>query len=317
MNAVQKRIEELHRYAPEPTAPVDLEAFWSRTLADVLDKPVQAQRTRQETPFPYMDTYDVTYQGFADTPIKGWYLLPKFPVREKLPCVVLFHGYTGGRGYPEQYASWLLMGMAVFAVDIRGQGGETGNRLANTYGMTRGWITQGILDKETCYYKAIGVDALQAVEWVTAQPEVDPGRIVVAGDSQGGGLSLLVSALSDKPALSIANIPNMCHMDFGILNSVSSLSEAAEFVSRFPEHLDKVMETLSYFDIMNLAERISIPVLVSVGLKDTVCLPETVFAAYNRIRSTKEIGVHPFTGHATGGYQNRRTVEFIRKHLSF
>ncbi|MGO4275277.1 acetylxylan esterase, partial [Paenibacillus sp. TAF58] len=41
------------------------------------------------------------------------------------------------------------------------------------------------------------------------------------------------------------------------------------------------------------------PVHVTVGLKDTTCLPEAIFAAYNRIASSnKTIEVHPFMGHA-------------------
>lgn len=316
MNAIEKRIAELERYMPDLTGSDDLEPFWERTLQAAERKALRAERKRAETPFPYADAYRVTYEGYDDTPIHGWYLVPKFVRSESLPCVVSFHGYSGGKGYPEEYAAWLLLGMAVFAVDVRGQGGETGNRLDQGYGMAKGWITQGILDHETCYYKAIAIDAVKALDWVWEQPEVDRNNIVVHGDSQGGGLALLVSALSSKPGLAVANIPNMCHMDFGMLNSTGSLTEAAAFAERFPEHLDRVLKTLSYFDMMNLAHRIRIPVMVSVGLKDTVCLPETVYAAYNRIASPKSIHVYPFTGHMVVRYHNRKMYESVKRFIT-
>ncbi|TBL79959.1 acetylxylan esterase [Paenibacillus thalictri] len=313
MNAIDKKIKEWTEYRPDLTAQPDLGVFWEEKLQHFKQKPLNVVRERVETPFPLMETYRLTYEGFDDTPIHGWYLLPPGK-REQVPCVVLFHGYTGGKGFPEKYAQWLLAGIAVLAVDVRGQSGETGNRLAQSHGMSKGWMTQNILDKHSCYYMAITVDALKAVEAAAAQPEVDQAKIAVVGASQGGGLSLIASALGGTHSLAVADIPNMCHMDLGIFNSVSSLKEAADYVRQFPEHLEPVLETLSYFDMLNLADRIRIPVLVSVGLKDPVCMPETVFAAYNRIESEKLLYTYPFHGHETGGRQNRRMFEFIRGH---
>ena len=51
------------------------------------------------------------------------------------------------------------------------------------------------------------------------------------------------------------------------------------------------------FDVMNLAPDISCPTLVTVGLEDTVCPPSTVFAAYNHIRSPKQIDVFRYYKH--------------------
>lgn len=311
MSFMDRRLADLRQYRPDRTAPEDLEEFWAATLAEAKAKPLNDVRERTSTLSPYIEAYRVSYEGFDETPIQGWYLLPAFGGEGKRPCVVLFHGYTGGKGYPEQYSDLLMLGFAVFAIDVRGQGGETGNLLPQSFGMTRGWITQGLLDPKTSYYRAITVDALQAVRWTAEQPEIDPDRIYVAGASQGGGLALLTLALSDIPAKGIADIPNMCHMDYGILNSTGSLTEAAEFVSRHPDKLEAVLRTLSYFDALNLAERIRKPVFVSVGLKDTICLPETIFAVYNRIEAPKRLQVYPFNGHYTSGDHFRKMASFL------
>ncbi len=47
------------------------------------------------------------------------------------------------------------------------------------------------------------------------------------------------------------------------------------------------MNTLAYFDIMNLADRVKVPVLMSIGLIDRVTPPSTVFAAYNHLETEK------------------------------
>lgn len=315
-NAIAKRIADLEQYSPPLTAREDLHTYWEETLRQYASKPLNATKKRVDTPMPYVEAYNMTYEGFDHTPIHGWFLLPRFVQAKKLPCVVCFHGYHGSKGSPEDYGRFLLMGMAVLAVDVRGQGGETGNLLTSDFGMTSGWMTQGILDKDTFYYKAITLDALKAVEWAASEPAIDSSRICVAGGSQGGGLSMITAALSDKVAIAVADIPNMCHMDFGILNSTGSLSEAARFVSAFPDRLDAVLETLSYFDNMNLATNIRVPILVSCGLKDTICMPETIYAAYNRIQSEKELHVYPFNGHHLNDYHSRKVMHFIAKHFN-
>lgn len=313
-HAIKARIQDLERYNPSQTAENDLEEFWSNTLAEYAEKPLNGKREPVRTPMSGMDVYMTTYEGADDTPLHAWYLAPKAEQGTKFPCIVHYHGYTGSKGMPEHFAHYILMGFAVLSVDVRGQGGDTGNRQEQSYGAIRGWVTPGILQRETAYYRAITVDAIRAAEWAAAQPETDAERIFVIGGSQGGGLAMIVPALSDVPKAAVAHIPNMCHMDFGILNSNSSLSEAAEFVSRHPEHFDAVLKTLSYFDNLNLAPRIQIPIMVSCGLKDPCCMPETVYAAYNRIMSEKEMRVYPFDGHWVSDGQNRLAMEFLARH---
>lgn len=314
MNFIQKRIQDLHNYLPPLTIDrKDADHFWDTKLAEFADKPLNTEMKKADSPLIGVDVYEVSYEGFDDTRIRGWYLVPVILEQEKYPCIVIYQGYTCDKGLPERYAAWLLLGYAVFAVDTRGQGGETGNHLNYEAGGSKGWITQNILWKDRCYYLAMTVDAVKAVEWVYGRNEINPQKIAVIGGSQGGGLALITTALSDKVSLSIADIPNMCHMDFGIMNSTGSLTEVAEFVKRHPEQLETVLHTLSYFDIMNLALRIHVPVYMSVGLKDTVCWPETVFAAYNRISGEKGIEVHPFTGHEVGEYQQRLHMKRLKK----
>jgi cephalosporin-C deacetylase len=57
---------------------------------------------------------------------------------------------------------------------------------------------------------------------------------------------------------------------------------------------------MSYFDTLNLADRIRCPVFLGVGLQDDVCPPATIFAVYNRISSPKEFRVYPRAQHWVG-----------------
>ncbi|TLS48273.1 acetylxylan esterase [Paenibacillus antri] len=312
MNAIEKRIDELHRFRPVTEPPEGHAEFWERTTKEAIGSAFEHERVEIETPMPGMKAYDVAFEGFSGTTIRGLYMVPAF-IEGPYPCILTFPGYTGGKGLPEAYARWILMGVAVFAVDVRGQGGETGNTLDSEFGMVRGWITQNITDPERCYYKAVTVDCLRAAQWMSEQPELDPKRLGVVGGSQGGGLALLVSALHERIGLTVADIPNMCHMDHGVLHSTGSLTEVADFGRRYPELLPQALRTLGYFDLLHLGHRITRPLLMSVGLKDTVCLPEQVFPMYHAAASEdKALEIFPFTGHAVEAAQTRRGMEFVR-----
>lgn len=286
-------------------------------MREARQPPLQSETQPIPTQLNDASAYDVHFQGFDDTPLRAWYMVPSESEKIKLPAVVLFHGYPIGVDFPENYAMWLQAGFAVLAVDIRGQLGRTGNHLVADQGQVKGFVTQNILNKERCYYRAIYVDGIRAIDWLAAQSEVDSSRIAVAGGSQGGGMALAMSALSDQVCAVLADIPNMCHVDYGIYHSTGSLSELATYCSHYPAHLEQVLETLSYFDLLNLADRIDVPAMLSVGFKDTVCPPETIFPVYKRIRSKEKVlKMYPFIGHEVLNTQVKQGMEFLIEHTS-
>lgn len=319
MGAIQERMTDVANYRAERTAREDFNEFWSRTLERFAAKPLNGRREPVETLMKGILAERVQFEGYDDTPLYGWFLVPKGEGRQnrKYPCVVIYQGYQCHRGLPENYAVWLQMGYAVFAVDTRGQTGETGNRLASARGIFKGWMTQGVLEPERFYGLAMTIDAWKALQWVSAQPEIDAERIGVYGTSQGGGLALQMAALSEVPRAAVANVPNLCHLEFALMNSTGSVSEIAEFVSRTPGTLEQVLTTLSYFDNLNLAEKINIPVLYSAGFKDLICWPETIAAAYNRNPAQgKELLLYPFMGHEEGPDEHRlKAYGFLRDYL--
>ena len=112
--------------------------------------------------------------------------------------MVEFIGYGGGRGYP---ISWLWASTAGYAhlvMDTRGQGsgwqhGDTPDLpVDGANPSVPGFMTQGILDPKTYYYRRLFTDAVRAVEAARSHPAVDATRVAVTGGSQGGGTALAV-----------------------------------------------------------------------------------------------------------------------------
>ncbi|WP_219834884.1 acetylxylan esterase [Paenibacillus sp. R14(2021)] len=323
-HAITRRKGELEHYnAPLTMDPAELDAFWSDVLQAYAAKPLDVRRERAESPFASVTVERLTYLGYDETPIHGWFMVPELQghaesaagAAHPLPCIVTFPGYTDDRGYPERYASWLLQGYAVLAVDVRGQGGETGNYMPLRADAVKGWVSGNVLEPEGSYYHALTLDAIRAVDAAAAQPETDAARLAVVGASQGGGLALICGALNPSVTAVIADIPNMCHMDYGVLHSASSLTELAQHLKRYPDRLEAVLRTLAHYDMLNLATRIQSPVLLSACWKDSVCLPETIYAVYNRITADKMLLDYPFNGHEVSESQQRERILFLNQHF--
>jgi cephalosporin-C deacetylase len=289
-------LDQLQVYRPELTAQPDFAAFWKRTLTEAAAIPLNVTRTRVDYPVDEVVVEKLTYDGWHDARICGWYI-SRQQARTQ-PTLVFYHGYSGNKGQVHDYLGWALLGYTVLAVDARGQLGESTDGSRYPGGHAMGWMTLGITSPDEYYYRGVYVDCLRALDAVVAQPEVDPDRIGVVGASQGGGLSLAVAALDARPKLALAEIPFLCHFRRGVdLSSVNPYLEIANYCTRRPENTETAFRTLSYFDNVNLADRITCPVLMTVGLQDVCCPPSTIYAVYNRIATQKEMRIYPFGGH--------------------
>ena len=144
-------------------------------------------------------------------------------VREQpLPVVVEYIGYGGGRGLPIDWLLYAAAGYAHFVMDTRGQGsawskGDTPD-LESDGGNPQfpGFMTRGVLDPKTYYYRRVFADAVRAVEAAMGHEWVDEMRVAVTGGSQGGGIALAVAGLSplvldDAVKIAMPDVPFLCH----------------------------------------------------------------------------------------------------------
>ena len=319
MASVDMPLEKLVDYRPEQTARPDFDAFWCAARAESDKVPLNAVFTPVADTLPLAQVYDVAFDGADGVRVKGWFLTPR-DVSKPLPAVVQFIGYTGGRDFPHALAPHILNGFCAFIMDSRGQGGNTGQRLATSHGGVRGFITHGILDKDEYYYRNFYLDTIRAVEVVRSRSEVDGNRIAAIGGSQGGALTIACAGLSPHVRVMAPDVPWLSHFRRSIDLAVGPYEEITDFLKRFPDRIEQAFETLSYFDNMNLASRVSVThAYYSVGLWDAVCPPSTVYASYNHLPASvkKAIEVYPYNGHEGGGnLHQQRKLKWLREVLA-
>ena len=314
MPLVDMPLAELETHKPSLTRRDDFGAFWDATLKAALAQPLNADLRPHDHAATGVRVARAEWDGFAAGRISGWYLEPEGP--GPYPAMVLFHGYSGRA--PSVVASllWASQGFVVLGVDCRGQVGESTDGVVYPGGHRPGFMTQGIESNETYYYRYVFADCARAIELVASQDAVDAERIGVMGGSQGGALSLATAALvPDRVKFCAASVPFLCHFRRAVDLAEYPYREIADYVRAHPDRCDRAFETLSYFDNMNLADRIRARVLVSCGLWDAICPPSTVFAAYNRMQCEKEMLAYPFHGHEEGDDWHERVFAMMKRGL--
>ncbi|MCL6550419.1 MAG: acetylxylan esterase [Acidothermus cellulolyticus] len=309
-------LDQLTTYAPALPQPADLDQFWSATLAEAPDP--EPTFTPVDTGLRCVESYDVTFCGYGGQPIRAWLHLPPAALRhEPLSGVVQFQGYNGGRGLAHEHVFWALAGYAHLVMDTRGQGSgwTTGDTIdaAEAPPAQPGFMTRGILDPYTYYYRRVYVDAVQAVRTLRAHPLVDAARVAVTGVSQGGGLSLAAAALVPDVAAVMPDVPFLCHFRRACeISPADPYGEIVRYLKAHRDQVEQVFATLAYFDGAVLATRATAPALFSVAVMDQICPPSTVFAAFHAYRGPKEIVVYPFNDHEGGGpFQAGRQLRWL------
>lgn len=292
-------LEQLKVYKPELTKRPDFDTFWEKTLAELSEVPLSYERTPYNYPVKGVKVYRVSYPGFNHAHIDAWLAIPEGAGPH--PGLVRYHGYNWAfDGNLHDTVDWALHGYATLHMSVRGQQGLSVDNVAASHGSTTGWMTKGILSPEQYYFRAVYMDAVRALEVLADMPEVNPDRIGVHGGSQGGALTLAAAALSPIPRVAAADHPFLSHFERAIdITPGGPYLELNEYFRRNsdPAIERQARETLTYFDIMNLAPRIRCHAWVTSGLVDEVTPPSTIFAAYNHLECSKELLVFRYFGH--------------------
>lgn len=315
MGYIDKVTNEFYSYLPALTKKDDFDAFWASTLQQAKAVPLKPEKILVDYTSTHVKVYDISYNGMDETRINGWFIVPAFINKDQYPCLIHYHGFSGDRGQPSDFMHWITLGVAVLSIDCRDQGGKTGNSAIYTNGFTGNVASKGVHNKFEYYYRFAYMDCLKAIDFASGLEEVDASKIIIEGGSQGGALGMAVCALDKRPVLAMVDVPSNSNLVSRIEGYHGAFSSVAEYLKKHPNQTDLVFDNLSYFDTMNMADKINCRVFASVALKDEVCPAQMYFATYNRIRSEKEIVIYPFNGHEGGGAVHTEVkLAFLKKH---
>ena len=307
------------------TKPADFDERWAKWLKEVHDVKNHIEIINEDV---RLDGFGKIISFYYDS-VAGAKIYAKLYLRwePSRPVVAYYHGHMSYIDHPDN--DWHCMnlvaaGFNVFAIDMRFQNGKVIDNTKYRY-MDYPSACFNIDDLESCYNKRLDQDALKLLDIIK-----DPALfkdiegtplanmpLIVAGPSQGGGLSLMVSAMSDYDiAVSLSDVPSDCAIKDRIINREGKYTVIDDFLKDHPDLKEKVMANQDYFDVINMAPNIKAAVISSIGTIDNVCPPKYFYQAYKRINSKKEL--YPYVGYGHGGFEEihlPKKIEFAKKVL--
>ena len=268
-------------------APEDFDAFWTSTLAQLDQIPLEATWTELPEHSNELRTcYEVRFPSLDGATAGGILSVPVAPGR--YPVCINYMGYGADPYYFDPSANPERID---FLVSVRDQGIFKGDQSR--------WIDRGIGSRETFYYRGAFCDVKRAIDFAASLEKADPTRMVAWGESQGGAFTFLAAALDSRIKAIVPAVPFLG--DYGHYASIVwwPVHEVFEEADAQGIPREQLLDMLRYFDIKNFAPRVHCPVYMSFGLQDETCPPHTNFAIYNNLgTSDKNYLCVPTCGHA-------------------
>jgi cephalosporin-C deacetylase len=315
MPTFEMPLEQLKLYNGRNPKPDGFDAYWDRGLSELDATDPQPQLIPHPSPARFAECFDLWFTGVGQARIHAQYVRPGSGGSH--PAVLKFHGYSGSAGDWFNQLPWAAQGIATAVLDVRGQGGLSED-VGGVEGSTlRGHIIRGLGGHpDNLLFRQIFLDTVQLARVVMNFPEVDPKRLAAMGASQGGGLTLACAALEPRVVRAAPVFPFLCDYqrvwEMGL--AIDAYEELTYYFKRFdPNHIREleIFTLLGYIDVQHLAPRITANVLMTTALMDTVCPPSTQFAAYNKIKSPKDMVLYPDFGHEELPGNDDRVFEFL------
>jgi len=305
---------------PYTQEPKDFLTFWQRNLEETKKFPL----TYTKEPAPELSNSKV--EAFRikislDRERHSFYaylLMPKGAKAGSCPVVLTPPGAgvkpirdaTTRRFYPEN-------GFIRMALDIHGLNPTLSEEVfaeirAAFDNKGNAYLRQSLEDRNNYYMKHVYLGLVKALDILTSLPEWDGKNVIMQGGSQGGALALIATALDSRVTLCVANHPALSDMAAGAAGLTSGYPHFSKESGAYSE---ACMKTLPYYDVVNFARHINVPVFMTWGYNDNTCPPTTSYAVWNVLQCEKESLLTPINEHWTSDATDRQQMAWMQKHL--
>lgn len=304
---------------PYTQLPSDFNEFWNKTKAEAAQFPLTYTKEYVEKySTDKIDCYLIRLQlNKQNQCIYGYLFYPKaegkYPVVLRPPGA----GIKTIKG-PMRHKYYAEEGCIRFEIEIHGLNPEldedTFGEISRAFSSREnGYLVNGLDSRENYYMKRVYLACVRSIDLLTSLPEWDGKNVIVQGGSQGGALALITAGLDKRVTACVANHPALSDM------AGYKAGRAGGYPHLFKNTVDMdtpaKMKTLAYYDVVNFAKQITVPVYMTWGFNDNTCPPTTSYIVYNVLNCPKEALITPVNEHWTSEDTEYGHLLWIKKHL--
>ena len=304
---------------PYTQLPSDFNEFWNKTKAEAARFPLTYTKEYVEKySTDKIDCYLIRLQlNKQNQCIYGYLFYPK--AEGKYPVVLCppGAGIKTIKG-PMRHKYYAEEGCIRFEIEIHGLNPEldedTFGEISRAFSSREnGYSVNGLDSRENYYMKRVYLACVRSIDLLTSLPEWDGKNVIVQGGSQGGALALITAGLDKRVTVCVANHPALSDM------AGYKAGRAGGYPHLFKNTVDMdtpaKMKTLAYYDVVNFAKQITVPVYMTWGFNDNTCPPTTSYIVYNVLNCPKEALITPVNEHWTSEDTEYGHLLWIKKHL--
>lgn len=305
---------------PYTTMPADFNEFWEANKAELAQTPLDytitpVEEYSSDDVKAYLVKLFINRQKQA---IYGYLFIPAGAEPGSCPAVLCPPG-AGIKTIKniENQIEYAKNGCIRFATEIHGLNPEmTDEQFAEISkafnGRENGYLANGLDDRDNYYMKRVYLSLVRSIDFLSSLPEWDGRNMVIQGGSQGGALAIVGASLDPRITLCVANHPALSDMARFRMNQADGYPH---FSRTGNLKTDEEVKNIAYYDVVNFARNLNVPIYMTWGYNDDTCPPTTSYAVWNVITSPKEALLTPINEHWTSANTNTRQIHWIKKHL--
>lgn len=288
---------ETEKIQPSVVMPADFTQFWKKAADELAKQPLDAKMTLlPERSSSLTHVYHINVQGLNGSRIYGMLAVPKKP--GKYPAVLQVPG-AGIRPYGPDL-ELADQGIIVLTIGIHGIPVNLDPAVYNGLlsGGLNGYFFYNMHDRDRYYYKRVYTNCIRANDLIFSLPEFDGHTLAVMGGSQGGALSIITASLDKRVKYLAAQYPALCDLTGYARGRAGGWPHMLSETNKLWYTTDpKVIQTLSYYDVVNFAKGLTAEGHYTWGFNDETCPPTSIYAAFNAITAPKKVDLFLDNGH--------------------
>ncbi len=296
------------KFKPGTNRPKDFDQYWKSEKKALRKVPLDIKTISVKESGKGYNCFDIEINCTGDKPVRGYFAKPESAKPKSLPIVLYVHaaGVKGSwcRSEPENALRYAKMGKGVLCFDLNAHGMLNGQpedyytNLENS--VLKEYYFQGMESRNDFYFRGMYLRLIRTLDFLASQPEWDGKRILVIGESQGGGQALVAAGLDKRVTAVVATVPAMCDWGGTLVGRKGGWPQPFEKGGSS----EKLMSTLPYFDAAHILKGSKATILTEIGLIDNTCPSTSVYAAVNQAKGKKIIFAVPYRQHhAPSNYQ--------------